>query len=131
MVYLLAMQTVYLVAVGVILWQSHGLQPDPPTVVGHLLVCLRVAVVLCLVYASVKLFFSLKDFYSHLHNENYIPSPDKERRLDAEVVEGGGGGGDDERTGRALEDDDFEEFCRREGFPLPERVKAEPPGTYF
>ncbi|XP_065282601.1 uncharacterized protein [Dermacentor albipictus] len=103
-------QAIYMVSVVVILWQSRGLHPDAPTASGYLLLSFRVFVVLTLVLASVKLFFNLRDFYSQLHSEEYLPPKEA-----PDVSKQDGGRGD--------EQDDFVDFCRREGFPLPEEQR--------
>ncbi|XP_050052246.1 uncharacterized protein [Dermacentor andersoni] len=101
---------IYMVSVVVILWQSRGLHPDAPTASGYLLLSFRVFVVLTLVLASVKLFFNLRDFYSQLHSEEYLPPKEAP---DVSKLDGG----------RGDEQDDFVDFCRREGFPLPEEQR--------
>ncbi|KAL1423838.1 hypothetical protein MTO96_003752 [Rhipicephalus appendiculatus] len=107
-----AVYAVYVVSVVVILWQSRGLHPDTPTASGYMLLSFRIFVVLTLVLASIKLFFNLRDFYSQLHSEDYIPPKEA-----PELSKKDGGRGD--------EQDDFADFCLREGFPLPEQHKPE------
>ncbi|XP_064457139.1 uncharacterized protein LOC135367985 [Ornithodoros turicata] len=120
-----AIYVMYIGAVIVILWQTRTLYPETPTVGGYILVCVKIFFILLVVVSSIKLFFCLKDFYSSLHNEDYIPSPSKPARK----YHGDGGHGDvsvkEEDEAADIEDDDYEEFCRREGFALPKREKAE------
>ncbi|KAK8773959.1 hypothetical protein V5799_011512 [Amblyomma americanum] len=71
-----------------------------------MLLSLRLFVILTLVPACVKLALGFRDFHSQLHNEEYIPS-----KVPASGAMKDGGGGDDM--------DDFVNFCRSQGFPLP------------
>ncbi|KAK8773951.1 hypothetical protein V5799_011504 [Amblyomma americanum] len=69
-------------------------------------------VILTLAPACVKLALGFRDFHSQLHNEEYIPSKEP-----ASGAVKHGGGGD--------ELDDFENFCRSQGFPLPGQTKSD------
>ncbi|KAK8773958.1 hypothetical protein V5799_011511 [Amblyomma americanum] len=73
---------------------------------------LRLFVILPLVWTCVKLALGFRDFYSHLHSEEYIPSKEP-----ASGALKHGGGGD--------KLNDFENFCRSQGFPLPGQTKGD------
>ncbi|XP_075737590.1 uncharacterized protein LOC142777149 [Rhipicephalus microplus] len=103
---------VCVVSMMVILWQTRGLHPDTPTPSGYILLSFRIFIILTLVLASLKLFFNLREFYSQLQSEDYIPPKEA-----PELSKKDGGRGD--------EQDEFTDFCLREGFPLPEQHKPE------
>ncbi|KAK8773965.1 hypothetical protein V5799_011518 [Amblyomma americanum] len=77
-----------------------------------MLLSLRLFVILTLVPACVKLALGFRDFHSQLHNEEYIPSKEP-----ASGAMNAGGGGDDM--------EDFVNFCRCQGFPLPGQAKSD------
>ncbi|KAK8773960.1 hypothetical protein V5799_011513 [Amblyomma americanum] len=78
-----------------------------------MLLSLRLFVIVTLVPACVKLALGFRDFHSQLHNEEYIPS----KELASGAMKIGGGGDDIE---------DFVNFCRCQGFPLPGQTKSDP-----
>ncbi|KAK8769876.1 hypothetical protein V5799_013670 [Amblyomma americanum] len=78
-----------------------------------MLLSLRLFVILTLVLACVKLALGFRDFYSQLHNEEYIPS---KVPASGAMKDGGGGVGME----------DFANYCRSQGFPLPGPSKSDP-----
>ncbi|KAK8773956.1 hypothetical protein V5799_011509 [Amblyomma americanum] len=78
-----------------------------------MLLSLRLFVILTLVPACVKLALGFRDFHSQLHNDEYIPS-----KVPASGAMKEGGEGDDI--------EDFVNFCRCQGFPLPGLTKSDP-----
>ncbi|KAK8763237.1 hypothetical protein V5799_034156 [Amblyomma americanum] len=105
-------QVIYVVAAVVILWQIRGLHLNAPSASGYLVLGIEIFFAITLVLACVKLALGFREFHSQLHNEEYIPSKDPESGARAD------GGGGDER-------DDFEDFCRLQGFPLPGQPKSD------
>ncbi|KAK8773952.1 hypothetical protein V5799_011505 [Amblyomma americanum] len=77
-----------------------------------MLLSLRLFVILTLVLACVKLALGFSDFYSQLHNEECGPS--KEPASCAMKIGGGGVGMED-----------FANYCRSQGFPLPGQTKSD------
>ncbi|KAK8773957.1 hypothetical protein V5799_011510 [Amblyomma americanum] len=78
-----------------------------------MLLSLRLFVILTLALACVKLALGFHDFYSQLHNKEYIPS--KEPASGAMKIGGGGVGMED-----------FANYCRSQGSPLPGQSKSDP-----
>ncbi|XP_077501277.1 uncharacterized protein LOC144112074 [Amblyomma americanum] len=108
----MAAYVIYVVVAIVILWQIRGLHLDAPSASGYIVLSIQIFFAITLVLACVKLALSFREFHSQLHNEDYIPSKDPESGASAD------GGGGDERN-------DFEDFCRLQGFPLPGQPKSD------
>ncbi|XP_077501269.1 uncharacterized protein LOC144112065 [Amblyomma americanum] len=108
----MAAYVIYVVAAILILWQIRGLHLNAPSASGYVVLGIQIFFAITLVLACVKLALGLREFHSQLHNEEYIPSKDPESGASAD------GGGGDER-------DDFEDFCRLQGFPLPGQPKSD------
>ncbi|KAK8773949.1 hypothetical protein V5799_011502 [Amblyomma americanum] len=78
-----------------------------------MLLSLRLFVILTLVRTCGKMVLGFRDFHSQLHNEEYIPPKEP-----ASGAMKDGGRGD--------ELDDFVNFCRSQGFPLPGQTESDP-----
>ncbi|KAK8773962.1 hypothetical protein V5799_011515 [Amblyomma americanum] len=106
-------QVIYVAAAALILWQNRSLHINELSASGYILLSQRLFVIVTLVLTCVKLALGFRDFHSQLHNEEYIPSTGT---ASGAMKDGGGGDGME----------DFANYCRSQGFPLPGQSKSDP-----